>query len=532
MNFFAGQAVEFSDKESGLRIGIVMSISGKGVRVLLANRKETTLTERAILHATSLARSSTSDIDRCVTAAQELDERRRTMAAAIDLEQLHALLADDIRPYSLSELADFSGDSSDEDFSAALLRRLHGDSCYFREKKDGWHPVSRAEMEETKARAERRSAQEAEDEAFLADMKAAWEQPPKELPPRLAEHIDHLVDIVVKGEKSVVSRKLHDLLQKGGWMAPRKLFTLLVKLGRFDPDENLLVIEHQVPTEFDSVVIAEADALKTSHHTLSSQPDSSTRQDLRDLPVWAIDSVGTRDRDDAFSIRQASGGTTTLWVHITDVASFIRPDSALDREGLRRGTSIYMPDGNIPMLPSNLSEDLMSLNEGAERHVISIHMIVDAVGSIVEYAPVIGIVRVTRAIDYQEGDRLVSAGEPYLIAAMELAARLREKRKADGALIISRPELEIRAIDGVVQIVRKFEKSSTAEMVAEFMIWANHLAALWCRDHGVPALYRIQEKPEQIIEMGEKFDAVRFYQAIRQFKRTVISTKPGRHGCL
>ncbi|MFZ2959203.1 MAG: ribonuclease catalytic domain-containing protein [Candidatus Ozemobacteraceae bacterium] len=537
MNYLAGQAIEFQDKETGLRMGIILSFSGKGVRVLLLNRKETTIPERAILHCTAISRASTSDLDRCMASAQDLDERRRVLAAAIDLDGLHALLADDIRSYSPAELAGFAGNAADEDFAAALLRRLSADSWYFREKKDAWIPVPRPEVEEAKARDEKNRLREAEDQLFLADLKAVWERGAAAVTPKVNEQVETLVDLVVKGEASSAPKRLRDLLQAGGWMAPRKLFSLLAKIGRFSPDENLMVIEYQVPTEFSADVLKEAASLKNGPEEgvgiLTPRDDGVPALDLREkLTVWAIDSVGTNDRDDAFSILPGADGTTTLWVHVTDVAAYIRPGSAMDRESLRRGTSIYMPDGNIPMLPPSLSEDTLSLNQDTDRRVVSLRMVVDSAGNIIEFSPLMALIRVARAVDYPEGDSLAASGEPALVAALELAERLRTQRKAAGAIILSRPELNLRVRDGNIKVERNFEKSPTSEMIAEFMIWANHLAALWCRDRGIACLYRVQEKPETVVEMGPTFDAVKFYQAIRQFKRTTITTNPGRHGCL
>lgn len=529
MSLIVGQAVEFQDKETGVRLGIILSTSGKGVRLLLLNRKETTVAERTLRHVTTNSRATTADLDRCLEAALRLEEKRAALAAGIDLDELHQLLAEDIRPYSADELAGFIGDATDEDFQASLLRRLASDSCYFREKKDGWVPVPREEVLETMSREKKRREQELEDQALLAELRQGFDQPEKGMPPRLAVVLEYLVDIVVRGEGNSAPKRLNETLAEGGWLNGRKLSLLLVKLGRFSPDENLLLLKHRVPTVFSPEVEAEVERIRNA--VSASSPESGPpREDLRALPTWAIDSEGTHDRDDAFSIRRENDGGITIWIHVADAAAAIPIGSALDLEAQRRATSIYMPDGNIPMLPPALSEDVLSLNEGGDRPALTVRARFSPAGDLVESTPFASLIHITRAIDYTAADLMVD--EPDLKLALEFADHLRAKRRQAGALILTRPEIDVKVRDGVIRVTRKASRSRTSEMIAEFMILANHLMGRFCRDRSLPALYRLQDAPDNRPTLPEEFDPLAFFQAIRVLRRSVVSTKPGLHACL
>lgn len=524
MSLTPGQVVEFTGKESELCLGIVLSVTSKGVRVLGLNRKETTVTERNVQHSGKSLKCSLNDLDACVSALQATQARRETIASEIDLEELHGLLADDPRPYQVAEMAGFLADGTDDDVCAALLRKLSNDHFYFRARKEGFTPISPAEVEAAKKREALRLQQEQDERALVEEIKNIWQNPSQPLPDRLQKLIEPLVQVLLFNEEAPNAKKLLEALQKAGITGEKKLFQWLTKIGRLKPDENLLLLKYKVPSIFSEAAQAEVEIIASGN--LPVPP-----ADLRDLPCWVIDNGSTRDRDDGFSIRREEDGTIRLWVHIVDAAGAISPGSALDQEALRRGTTLYLADGNISMLPPRLSEDLLSLNQGAERRTLTQEILFSPTGEILGHTIQGALVRVREAISYEEAE--TRAAEPDLTLGLNLADLLKKRRKAAGALIMpQKPEVRVYLENGVLGLSSRDRENPAQEMVAEFMIWANHLAAVFCRDNAIPCLYRIQEAPAESIAFGDAFNPVSFFRLIRGLKRSSNSIVPGLHGCL
>ncbi len=640
MSLQVGQIVEFQGKDPPVQLGIVLAITPKGVRLLQLNRKETTVTERTVLHHTAQSKASPQDLDGCWEKARQCDEKRQRLAATINLGELHELLQGDVRPYGLLEMAGFLADAGDEDMEAALLRRLAADSFYFRQRKEGYVPVPADEVRAALEREEKRQRQEAEDQALVDDLKRAAAGTPLAELPRVAAVLESLVQIVVWGAEAQVPKRVHEILERAGLHQPRPLFAFLVNIGRFGPDEHLDLLRYKVPTAFPPELDGEASRLlarvaapgsstpnalgrtacgasprvpaeaepaagkppgwssgEAPPAVVSSATAQAGRRDLRGLPTWAIDSETTRDRDDAFSLEADDRGYT-LWIHVSDVAASIPRDSPLDREASRRGTTIYLPEGNIPMLPPAISENALSLSDAGDRPALTWQIRLDPEGGIQSYEIYRSLVRVTVATDYPAADGQlepaptpgpghevagvsgtpVSAGPipatgggvpagdpaappastpanpdtgvalrgtlkgahwtsptaPILAAGVRLAGKLRERRRQAGALLVERqPELKLTlAPDGRVELGYRPGNSPTADMIMEFMVLANHLAARHCQEHDLPCLYRSQERAENLPELPAEFQPVAFFQALRFFRKTVLGATPGHHSSL
>ncbi|NLI79224.1 MAG: RNB domain-containing ribonuclease [Candidatus Riflebacteria bacterium] len=525
MSLHPGQVVEFQGKEHPIQLGVVLAVTPKGVRLLQLNRKETTVTERTILHTTAQAKASPADLDACWETARRIDEKRGRLATGIDLGELHALLGDDPRGYSLAEMAGFLADSGDEDAEAALLRRLTTDAFYFRQRKEGFVPVPAAEVKTALEREQKRTAQEAEDEALYQELKAAAAAGPVGPFPRVAAVLEALVQVLLMEAEAPVPKRLHEVLERAGLHQPRPLFGFLVRMGRLAPDENLDLLRNKVPVAFSDSLLAEAERLA------GSPPSLDGRRDLRTLSTWAIDSETTRDRDDAFSI-EANDHGITLWIHVSDVAAWIPPGSPLDAEACRRGTTLYMPEGNIPMLPPEISEGALSLTAAGDRPALTWEIGLSGDGSVTSHDLYRSVIRVTHPTDYAAADGRLEA-EPELAAAVRLGGLLRERRRQAGALLIERqPELKLTLGPEGVKLGYRPANSPTSDTIMEFMVLANHLAARRCQEKGLPCLYRSQEPPETKPDLPVTFQPVAFFQALRSFRKTVLGPNPGPHASL
>lgn len=521
MNLSAGCIVEFSAKGNQPETGVILSAAGGTVRVLLLNGKETTTQEKKVLHSTSRAVTTISDRETCKQNLINCNNRRKQISESINLAELHELLVEDLRSYSLSELAGFLFAADDEDSAAALLRRLCDDRLYFKNKNDTYQPTSPADLASAMEQQQRKQAIENE-EALLVEALKKMESAGS-VAENLKEHINSMKEFVACEEEATTARRLASALDKTGLNNPRKLFQALVKAQIMDPDENLAIIRYRIPVDFSAELIAEAENL------CNRQVDTAKRRDLRHMRTWAIDTPGSKDRDDAFSLEITADGGYRLWVHVADPAELIARDSLLDREAARRGSSVYMPDRRIHMLPAEISENHLSLSAGVNRLALSFALEFNTDCELQKLDICESVINIEKAVDYDTADAMISE-EPWLQQAVAFADLLKKRREAKGAVMFPRqPELSIKVVEGEIIVEHRNRDDLTAGMIAEFMIWANHAAADWCRQREIPCLYRIQDGDANRVEFAAEFDPVGFFAALRTFRKTTVSPNAGRH---
>jgi len=291
------------------------------------------------------------------------------------------------------------------------------------------------------------------------------------------------------------------------------LARILSRLG--DPSApravSLIAIhQHGIPDDFPDDVIAQADAMKPA--------GLKGRDDLRDLPLVTIDPADARDHDDAVFAHAdddpKNEGGHVVWVAIADVAHYVRPDSALDREAHKRGNSTYFPDRVVPMLPDRLSGDLCSLHEGVPRPCIAVRMQLNSKGTKIAHRFVRGLMRSAASFSYQEV-QAAQDGAPNdkcaplmaeviapLYAAYEATKTARSQRQP---LELDLPERRIELSDeGEVTSVAYRDRLDAHRLIEEFMILANVAAAEELTKHRLPLLFRVHEEPSP-----EKLDSLR-----------------------
>ncbi|MDT1061518.1 ribonuclease R [Paracoccus sp. CPCC 101403] len=284
---------------------------------------------------------------------------------------------------------------------------------------------------------------------------------------------------------------------------------ILERLG--DPSApravSLIAIhQHGIPDDFPDEVIAEADAAKPA--TMKG------REDLRQLPLVTIDPSDARDHDDAVAAEIREDGGADIWVAIADVAHYVRPNSALDREARKRGNSTYFPDRVVPMLPDILSGDLCSLHEGVDRPVIAVRMRLDAQGNKVSHSFHRGMMHSAASLSYEQAQAAADgnpddATDPLLDSVIRplwhAYALLKAARDRRQPLELDLPERKIILTpDGRVKSVNFRERFDAHRLIEEFMVLANVAAAEELERLRRPLLYRVHEEPS-----AEKLDALR-----------------------
>ena len=322
-------------------------------------------------------------------------------------------------------------------------------------------------------------------------------------------------------------RNVHIILQKDGVEGAQigdKVGALLTARGNRHADHRAAVTERfgsseyasecakailygrDVRQEFPEEVLAEAAAYDDA---VIDAVEAANRMDLRGLPIFTIDSAETKDIDDAISLMKLQDGGFELGVHIADVSHYVKPGSALDDEAFARATSIYYADKVIPMLPTQLSNGICSLNPGVDRLAFSCLMRLDDAGNIHSYQFVKTVIRSRVKGVYKEINALLEdtaddgLKEKYaeVLAQLPAMQELYEKRltlrRERGAMEIESDEAKlVMDEDGrCIDIVKRGRGTSEC-MIEEFMLLANQCAANAGRTHKVPFVYRVHEAPD------------------------------------
>ncbi|MFK7877776.1 MAG: ribonuclease R [Paracoccaceae bacterium] len=292
---------------------------------------------------------------------------------------------------------------------------------------------------------------------------------------------------------------------------------------------SLIAIHHHgIPDDFPSEVMAEADQ--------ATPFGLEGRTDLRNLPLITIDPSDARDHDDACcafaDTDPKNPGGHILWVAIADVAAYVTPGSALDREARKRGNSSYFPDRVVPMLPDLLSGDLCSLHEGVPRACIAVEMVLDADGTKLRHRFVRGLMTSPASLHYEEVQdaiegRSTPRTDPYVAPVLrplyQAYAALVKARQRRQPLDLDLPERRVElAEDGTVTSVNFKDRLDAHRLIEEFMVLANVAAAETLIAKKTPLLFRAHEEPapEKLESLRDTAEAAGFTMAKGQVLKT------------
>lgn len=280
-----------------------------------------------------------------------------------------------------------------------------------------------------------------------------------------------------------------------------EIIEVLGKSGDFFTEETALIRAHSLREEFPAEVVAEAERQAKR----SPLDELAGRLDLRDELIITVDGEDTRDIDDAISIKK-DGEKYFLGVHIADVSHYVKRGSAIDTEAFKRGTSVYFPDRVLPMLPTALSNDICSLNEGVPRLTLSCLMTVDKNGKVLNKRIQPSVICSRHRMTYTEisaimdGDRATMQKYPdlteFVCHAAELTKILKTAREKRGGIDLDVKEAKILYRDGKITIP-DYERTLSHEMIEQFMVLANESVATIMTEKGMPFVYRIHEKPSE-----------------------------------
>jgi len=327
---------------------------------------------------------------------------------------------------------------------------------------------------------------------------------------------------------------------QGNKSAEGKIIEIIGHSNQAGVDMLSLIKEYNLPYEFPEKVIEEAKSIKQE----IAKKDIPNRLDLREKEIFTIDGEDAKDLDDAVAVEKLENGNYLLNVSIADVSYYVKEKSLLDKEAIIRGTSIYMLDRVIPMLPKELSNGICSLNQGEDRFAITVFMEINASGKVVSSDLKKSMIHVTRRMSYKEVqailnvikcqtsnsrieednilqkneyqnkqknnieevlpkkqiEKLLKECQSYLTHfsnMAELATILKQRRKAAGSLNLDIPESKIILDEnGIAVGVQKYENYFSNEIIEQFMLTANETIAekfYWLE---APFIYRVHEVPD------------------------------------
>ena len=288
-----------------------------------------------------------------------------------------------------------------------------------------------------------------------------------------------------------------------GMKAEGKITEVLGYEDETGVDMLSVIKEYNLESEFPKAVLEEAKRVSKREIKLGK------RVDLRDKEIFTIDGEDAKDLDDAVCVDKNEDGTYTLGVHIADVSFYVEDGSLLNKEAIKRGTSVYMLDRVIPMLPTELSNGCCSLNEGKDRYAISVIMTIDQKGKVIDSNIFKSIIKVTRRMNYhdvykiieRQDDKVLTKYEEYIShfdRMKELAVILKQRRLKDGYLSLDIPESKITLDKNGKPIdIGPYDTNFANEIIEQFMLTANETVAerfYWLE---APFIYRVHEKPDE-----------------------------------
>ena len=457
---------------------------------------------------------------------KQTEERRIRLKNKVNVKELWELIKDEKENFNNKYLAQLVfGEEINGDHLSALIRALFEDHQYFR-LKDGLF------LSNSEERVEQIIKQRKDDALRDEWLKqgSAWlkeaQQGRKTEGPACKKYIIQLLIQLALYENDAQDFKHgKELLLRTGISDIREARNILVKLGEWDKDENLDIHRFGIATFFNKKQMDEVALLA------GTEINNQGREDLRHLPVVTIDGPMTNDFDDAVSL-EIINGNLQLGIHISDVAAVIPPGSILDKAAFERASSLYLPRREIPMFPIGLSQDTLSLKEGCDRHAISLLTSFNNDGELLNYRFTPSIIRVKQNLTYD----LVNANieKDNIFQKMYVAShRLREKRTRQGAINLSLPDLQINFdSESSLSIDLIPQETPSRQIVAEFMILYNWLAASFCRDNQVPILFRTQAEPNERLIVDDDDYCYYVFQQRRKLNPLIIDTTPRPHSIL
>jgi exoribonuclease-2 len=527
-----GNVVEYIDQKKIL-CAVVLDIKKKRLRLLNEVNREINLSAGRISHTSSTRLDLTSGRTNVVDNLRTIARRRSSLIKAIDIEELWDVLNEEQEWIDLGTMTSFCfPDNPTSDEESAVVRAFFDDRFYFKFSQDRFFPNTLAQVEVKIARQkeeERRSRIIETGGRWIKELAASGNRTTAETFTDSRNEILEVLKAEYLHDKASPSHSLcKALMLRAGVAKTEDIFPILVRTGVFNADENIDLLRLETPLEFPEAALKRCRELVEQPGKLVAEPE---RKDLTMLSVMTIDGQATQDFDDAISLENR-GDHLRLGVHIADVGYYVKKDDPADRAALERGSSIYMPDSKISMLPPILAEDLCSLKAGEYRPAISILIKLSNSFEIKGCEILPSWIRVMHKLSYYDVNLMAEDNRDFVILR-NIAEQFRQDRLAGGAVQISLPDINVWLNDRKEITVNRINRESPGRMlVSEIMIMANWAMAGFLADRKLPAIFRTQADPRERLFKGEGGTLFQNWMQRRYLNRFILNHKPGKHSGL
>ncbi len=502
----SGKLIEYLDNGKFI-CAFVTDNQLKRVHLINQNEREVNLPISRIIHCSSTCHSIDTSRDTLIKTLKATNENRNSLMEEINLEEIWELTSDEnISNYKPSFLAELVfGEEANDDIVSAFLRCVFMDKLFFKYKEGKIKAHSPEKVEQLRLQAEK---EEKKKEAIQRG--ASLLLTIKNNPRGTNDHLDgfqellHLIaDYYLFGTDAKQADITKEILKEAGLNRPHAPYHILVKAGFWDKNENIPLLRQELPVSFSLSARQQAELLLQSRvEDLFADP---ARVDLTHLHPFTIDGSTTLDFDDALTVEKQDENYL-VGIHISDVAHYVRPGDALFQEAMERGTSIYFPENQVPMLPRHLSQGICSLIQNETRATLSFMILLSSEAEVLRVRIKPSIIKVARRLTYEEADEVMER-DPELSILNGLRKKLRQKRLQAGALLLPFPDVNIHInINGKPHVSLGPTDTPARTLVSEMMILTNSEAARYVSDRMAPGLFRSQAPPKRYIVNGEDND--------------------------
>ncbi|KAK7286795.1 hypothetical protein RJT34_22041 [Clitoria ternatea] len=455
---------------------------------------------------------------------------------------------------TVEELAEIIFGSAEplESYSAHLL--LSKDEVYFtvletKGSRSIYGPRPSGQVEELIRRKLAKEAAEKEFKEFIELLASAKSMSFKDKPPKSSwmddekiwSRIESLEAYALDACRNDEQRKTAGMILREMGLAKTPSFAvnLLVDIGYFPVHVNLDLLKLGIPTDHSKEIISAAQSLLLD----SSDPDEINRKNLTNLKVYAIDVDEADELDDALSAMKLQDGRINVWIHVADPTRYVQPGSIVDRDALRRGTSVFLPTATYSMFPENLAMGGMSLRQGELCNAVTVSVVLHNDGSIAECSVFNSVIKPTYMLTYESASELLhlNLAEEGELRILSEAANLRSKwRQQQGAVDTATLETRIKVSNPLdpepsLNLYVENQADQAMRLVSEMMVLCGEAIATFGSRNDIPLPYRGQ--PQSDINVSEfshlPEGPVRSFALVKLMRAAEIDfRKPARHGVL
>ncbi len=501
-----GKLIEYLDGGKFLCAYVTRS-QAKRLRLINQNGREMNLPLSRVVHTSVTRHNIDLAREELTRQLKQTANTRTQLMEKIDIQEIWELTSDEnSNTFTADFLAELSfGKDADDNIVAAFLRKVFADRLYFKYKDNRIVAHSAEQIDQLL----KQRKKEAETQTLIENGAKLLQEINDGETENLLEKegakecIKIIRDFYIYEGEAKEADTARKILKAAGLNRPHDPFHLLVKAGIWDKNENIPLLRKELPVNFPLLAIQQAEMLlQQDTDKLFQDP---ARKDFTHLKPFTIDGASTLDFDDALTVEQQEENFL-VGVHISDVAHYVRPEDPLFMEALQRGTSIYFPEGQIPMLPRHLSQGICSLIQGELRAALSFMILLSPEAEVLRIRIYPTVIKVARRLTYDEADTLIQSDSELKILN-NLRMKLRNKRLDNGALLLPFPDVNIHIHDGnKVHVSLADTDTPSRTLVSEMMILANTEAARYVSDRMAPGLFRSQKPPRKRVVHGMDTD--------------------------